>query len=153
MRLRIFFLLLLFCFPLSTGAVSPSSISINVAPANPAPNEDVTITLGSYSSNLDGATISWSVNGKTAVSGVVPPDGANAPVAGGRFLCAALLQGQGPAHRREFGKNRGPAGNKKRLRQCEPQKSDLRLAQKLLQRPERFRLRQELLSSRHRLFR
>src|SRR3989344_139001 len=92
MRLRIFFLLLLFCFPLTTGAVSPSSISINVAPANPAPNEDVTITLGSYSSNLDGATISWSVNGKTAVSDVgLKSWRARAPAAGAETRIVAKI--------------------------------------------------------------
>jgi len=92
MRLRIFFLLLLFCFPLTTGAVSPSSISINVAPANPAPNEDVTITLGSYSSNLDGATISWSVNGKTAVSDVgLKSFRAKAPAAGAETRIVAKI--------------------------------------------------------------
>ena len=92
MRLRIFFLLLLFCFPLTTGAVSPSSISINVAPANPAPNEDVTITLGSYSSNLDGATISWSVNGKTAVSDVgLKSFRAKAPAAGAEMRIVAKI--------------------------------------------------------------
>lgn len=70
MRLKTFYLFLLFLFPLGAGAASPSSVFVRVAPENPAPNEEVTITLGSYSQNLDSVSISWSVNGKTAATGI-----------------------------------------------------------------------------------
>ncbi len=52
------------------SAVSSSSISVNVVPENPAPNENVTITLNSYGSNLDSVLISWIVDGKNALSGI-----------------------------------------------------------------------------------
>ena len=51
-------------------ALSPSSISVNIAPPNPAPGENVNITLSSFSANLDSVTISWFVNGKSALSGI-----------------------------------------------------------------------------------
>lgn len=49
-------------------AVSPNSISIDVAPVNPAPYENVTITLGSFAANLDSVKITWLVDGKTSIS-------------------------------------------------------------------------------------
>ena len=51
-------------------AVSPSSISVNMAPANPAPYENVNITLSSYAANLDSVNIVWLVNGKNVLSGI-----------------------------------------------------------------------------------
>jgi hypothetical protein len=54
--------------PVPAGAVSPSSILISIVPQNPAPNENVTISLNSYVSNLDSVVITWSVNGQTAIS-------------------------------------------------------------------------------------
>ncbi|MEO7597106.1 MAG: hypothetical protein ABIS26_01735 [Candidatus Paceibacterota bacterium] len=51
-------------------AISESSINVNVAPASPAPYEDVSITLQSYLANLDSVLISWSVNGKNFTSGI-----------------------------------------------------------------------------------
>lgn len=54
--------------PIQAGAVSPSSILISIVPQNPAPNENVTISLNSYVSNLDSVIITWSVNGQTAIS-------------------------------------------------------------------------------------
>lgn len=51
-------------------AVSPSSISVDVAPPNPAPNENVTITLSSFAANLDSVNISWFVNGQSVISGI-----------------------------------------------------------------------------------
>ena len=51
-------------------AVSPSAISVNIAPANPAPYENVTITLSSFAANLDSVNIVWLVDGKTALSGI-----------------------------------------------------------------------------------
>src|SRR3989344_1802002 len=51
-------------------AVSPSAISVSVAPPNPAPYENVTVTLSSYAANLGTVNISWLVNGKSALSGI-----------------------------------------------------------------------------------
>ncbi len=51
-------------------AVSPDSILVNVVPENPAPNETVTITLNSYSSNLDSVPITWRVDGIKSLSGI-----------------------------------------------------------------------------------
>ena len=59
-----------FVLPVSVYAVSQSSILVSVAPENPAPDEDVTITINSYASNLDTVFISWSVDGKSVLSGV-----------------------------------------------------------------------------------
>lgn len=54
--------------PFESYAVSPDSISVNLTPENPAPNENVTITLTSYVSNLDSVLISWFVNEKKSSS-------------------------------------------------------------------------------------
>lgn len=51
-------------------AASLSSILVNVAPENPGPNEEVTITLNSYANNLDSVLISWSVDGKPSTSDI-----------------------------------------------------------------------------------
>lgn len=60
----------IFVFPVKTNAVSQSSILVNISPENPAPNEDFSITLNSYASNLDSVLISWSVDGKVVSSGI-----------------------------------------------------------------------------------
>src|SRR3990167_6885200 len=51
-------------------AVDSTSIFIDVAPSNPAPYENVTITLSSFLSNLDTVKIDWLVDGKTTLSGI-----------------------------------------------------------------------------------
>ena len=51
-------------------AASSSSIIVDITPPNPAPNENVAITLNSYANNLDSVLISWSVSGKTVASGI-----------------------------------------------------------------------------------
>jgi len=56
--------------PLKTNAASSSSILVNIAPENPAPNENVDINLSSYAYNLDNVLISWSVDGKNSLSGI-----------------------------------------------------------------------------------
>jgi len=69
--MRLEFKLLIIClvvlalsaFPFGVFAVSESSISVNLTPENPSPNENTTITLSSYTSNLDSVLISWFVNG------------------------------------------------------------------------------------------
>ncbi len=50
--------------------ISPSSITVNVIPENPRPNENTDITLSSFAANLDSVLISWSVNGKSVLSGI-----------------------------------------------------------------------------------
>ncbi|MFA6257137.1 MAG: hypothetical protein WCT29_02845 [Candidatus Paceibacterota bacterium] len=55
---------------MTAGAISPSSILVNVSPENPAPDESVYISLNSYAANLDSVAISWLVNGKTVSSGI-----------------------------------------------------------------------------------
>lgn len=57
-----------FGFPATAQAVSASSIFLSVAPENPNPYEEVTLTLNSYSNNLDTALINWFVNGKNTAS-------------------------------------------------------------------------------------
>ena len=51
-------------------AVSLSSINVNIAPLNPAPHQNVTITLSSFAVSLDNVTITWLVDGKTILSGI-----------------------------------------------------------------------------------
>ncbi|MBP6883797.1 MAG: hypothetical protein KBC06_01000 [Candidatus Pacebacteria bacterium] len=74
MRLKYLFLLCLIALlPLgafSVLAVSPSSINMDVAPSNPTPNQNVTLTLSSYAANLDSVSISWFVNGKSELTGI-----------------------------------------------------------------------------------
>jgi hypothetical protein len=75
MRIRILGIFLFSILWVSFGvsfafAASSSSISIDVNPENPSPNQTATVTLSSYTSNLDSVTIIWSVNGKSAASGV-----------------------------------------------------------------------------------
>ncbi len=56
---------------LEVSAVEEStSILISVAPANPAPGEDVTLTLNSYAEDLNSVLISWSAGGTNIASGV-----------------------------------------------------------------------------------
>jgi hypothetical protein len=50
-------------------ASDPSNILVNMAPQNPDPGDNVTITLNSYANNLDSVLISWYANGKIVASG------------------------------------------------------------------------------------
>ncbi|KKR43168.1 MAG: hypothetical protein UU10_C0026G0002 [Parcubacteria group bacterium GW2011_GWF1_40_6] len=78
--------------PSDTLAVSSSSILVNVTPENPAPNEDVSITLNSYASNLDSVLIIWSVNGKNVLSGIGKKSfSLKAPDAGGETSVIASI--------------------------------------------------------------
>jgi len=47
---------------------SSASILVRVLPENPSPNQNVTINLSSYLSNLDTVLITWSVNGARIIS-------------------------------------------------------------------------------------
>lgn len=55
---------------LKVDAQVSTGILFNLAPTYPAPNEEVSITLNSYAHNLNSVNISWSVDGRTAVSGI-----------------------------------------------------------------------------------
>lgn len=63
-------ILAFFVFSNTSQAVSPSAISVNVAPNNPIPYENVTITLSSFAANLDSVNIQWLLDGKNALTGV-----------------------------------------------------------------------------------
>ncbi|MDD5720950.1 MAG: hypothetical protein PHT16_00675 [Candidatus Pacebacteria bacterium] len=70
--------------PLAAKAVSSDDVLVNVSPENPAPGENVNISLKSYVNNLDIVLISWSVNGKNVSSGIGKKSfSLNAPSAGG----------------------------------------------------------------------
>lgn len=84
--------LFIILLPSKILAVSSSSILVNVAPENPAPNENVSITLSSYASNLDSVLIVWSVNGKTVLSGIGKKSfSLKAPNAGGETSVIASI--------------------------------------------------------------
>ncbi|MFA6353976.1 MAG: hypothetical protein WCW93_03535 [Candidatus Paceibacterota bacterium] len=69
--------------PFKVTAVSSVGISVNIAPENPAPGEEVDITLKSYNYDLDSVLISWSVNGKNISSEIGKKSfSLNAPKAG-----------------------------------------------------------------------
>lgn len=55
--------------PIQTGIIT-QQISSTVVPENPTENQDVTISLTAYGTNLNVATISWSVNGSLIQKGV-----------------------------------------------------------------------------------
>lgn len=69
--------------PLRAKAVSSIGILVNTTPENPAPGENVSITLKSYVNDLDSVLISWFVNGKNVSSGIGEKSfSLNAPNAG-----------------------------------------------------------------------
>ncbi len=47
----------------------PTSINVDISPSTPQPNQTVTITLSSYSTDLNAATITWMLGGKKIDSG------------------------------------------------------------------------------------
>jgi|SRR3989338_274485 len=49
---------------------TPDDILVSIIPPDPTPNEDISITLSSYSDNLDTVLITWYVNGKNILSGI-----------------------------------------------------------------------------------
>jgi hypothetical protein len=57
-------------FALNIQAATPANIIVKVTPENPAPYENTTINLSSFSYNLDTVMITWLVDGRTASSGV-----------------------------------------------------------------------------------
>ena len=63
-------IVILFTVVSKVYAISPSAIGVDVAPANPTPYSNVTITLSSFTANLDSVNITWLVDGGVALSGV-----------------------------------------------------------------------------------
>ena len=90
MKLRLLLLSLIVTFvmigiisPFKAKASSPDTILVDIVPQNPAPGENVNITLNSYVDNLNSVSISWSVDGKNVSSGIGKKSfSVNAPSAG-----------------------------------------------------------------------
>lgn len=98
MRLKLLLISLLIVFtsffslPIKVKAISQSSILVDVVPENPAPYENTSITLSSYAVNLDSVSITWSVNGKSSLSGIGRKSFlVNAPAAGGETTVTATI--------------------------------------------------------------
>lgn len=71
---------------------SPNSISVDIIPSNPAPNENVNIYLSSYGNNLDSVNITWFVGGKKTSSGIgVKAFAIQAPSAGAETAVKAVI--------------------------------------------------------------
>ena len=78
--------------PFRAKAALSSSILINVVPPNPVPNENTSITLNSYANNLDSVLISWSVDGKSVLSGIGRKSfSTQAPTAGSETTVTATI--------------------------------------------------------------
>ncbi|OGI68089.1 hypothetical protein A2738_02800 [Candidatus Nomurabacteria bacterium RIFCSPHIGHO2_01_FULL_42_15] len=85
-------LLLFGSLALRANAAPSTDILVDITPPNPAPYENTTITLKSYVYNLDSVMISWSLNSKTAASGVGKKSfSATAPAAGGETSIVATI--------------------------------------------------------------
>ncbi len=52
------------------NSLSQTDINVDMVPQNPGPNQMVSISLTSYSTNINAANITWKVNGKTQKTGV-----------------------------------------------------------------------------------
>lgn len=93
MKLKLLLLIATFMlFGTVVNAQVSSDILVNVAPPNPAPSENTSITLRSYVNNLDTVLISWSVDGKTIASGIGKKSfSTKAPVAGGEMSVVATI--------------------------------------------------------------
>ncbi len=66
--------MLIFALPSIAGAQieipSTTDINVELIPSNPKPNEFVSASITSYSTDINSAKITWSLNGKTQKSGV-----------------------------------------------------------------------------------
>ena len=56
--------------PAQAQMTTTGSIDLSTSVDNPTPGEDVLITARSYSTNINAATVTWTVNGKVAAHGV-----------------------------------------------------------------------------------
>lgn len=93
MKLRFSLLVaILIVFGTTAYAASSSSILVDITPPNPAPYEDTSISLNSYANNLDSVLITWSVNGKSVLSGIGKKSfSLKAPAAGSETAVGALI--------------------------------------------------------------
>ena len=64
------FLLFFSIFGVACAELRPNDISAVVTPELPGPNEDLTITLSSYSIDINQALITWKVSGKVQLNGI-----------------------------------------------------------------------------------
>ncbi len=51
-------------------AIGEKNVSVNISPTNPSPGENYTLSLITYSFDLNRSTITWSVNGTKILSGI-----------------------------------------------------------------------------------
>ncbi len=81
-----------FGLSIKVWAATSDSILVNIVPENPAPNENVNISLNSYSSNLDSVLITWFLNGTNVFSGIGKKSFLlTAPSAGGETTVIAKI--------------------------------------------------------------
>jgi hypothetical protein len=86
------FIILGTILPFKAKASSPDDISVAISPENPAPNDNTTITLSSYTDDLNSVMISWSVNGKKTSSGIGQKTfSINAPALGKKITVVATI--------------------------------------------------------------
>ncbi|HRH31079.1 MAG TPA: hypothetical protein PK950_00235 [Candidatus Paceibacterota bacterium] len=52
------------------GAIRDNDINVDLIPEVPGPNQNVKMSVSSYATNLNKATITWTLNGKQSLSGV-----------------------------------------------------------------------------------
>ena len=73
-RTLLIILVVVIIFPYAKGVsaqVAPSNdITINLTPENPGPNQSITLSVQSYSFDLTGANIEWSVDGNRISGGI-----------------------------------------------------------------------------------
>lgn len=71
---------------------SSNSIDVNIVPPNPAPYENTQVKLSSYAYNLDSVLITWSVDGKSSLSGIGKKSfSLTAPAAGAESTVVAKI--------------------------------------------------------------
>lgn len=74
------------------NAASSSSILVNIVPESPAPYEDIAISLNSYANNLDSVLITWSLDGKSVLSGIGKKSfSLKAPAAGSETIVTTVI--------------------------------------------------------------
>ncbi len=74
-KILIFFIVIfVFCVPHDTqaqlGSVFETSIDISLYPTNPKPNQNVTVSVQSYATDIHNATITYTLNGKVEKTGI-----------------------------------------------------------------------------------
>ena len=80
-------------FAFKANAASQGDVTITVVPENPTPNENTTVTLSSYTYDLNSVLITWSVDGKKGLSGIGQKSfSINAPALGKQTTVTAVLE-------------------------------------------------------------